>query len=90
MLLIPYLPLHLRSCAALVPVGALLGSLWCYVMAPPPVDVVPVPAHYTASVFLMLLCCAVELCAETPFVLAELQLWTKTRVRQVYINTSLT
>lgn len=68
------------SCAALVPVSALLGLLWCIVMAPPPLDVVPVPAHYTASVALMLLSCLIELCAETPFVLAELQLWSKTRV----------
>ncbi|KAF2362845.1 RFT1 [Trinorchestia longiramus] len=66
--------------ASLVPVSCLLSYVWCNVMSPPPLDVLSLPHHYTWGVVLMLLCCALELLAEVPFVLAELQLWTKTRV----------
>lgn len=62
-----------------VPVVCLEYSVWTWVMARPPLAVAP---HYEAAVVCVAASIVVEVAAEVPFVLAELQLWNKTRVRQ--------
>ncbi|KAA0185871.1 hypothetical protein HAZT_HAZT002318 [Hyalella azteca] len=68
------------SLTTLLPVGCILSYVWRDVMDPPPQEVLAEPSHYPACLVIILLSCAVELFAEVPFILAELQLWTKTRV----------
>lgn len=60
-----------------VPVGCLGWSVWSWVMTRPPQEVAP---HYEAAVLCIVASILVEVAAEVPFILAELQLWTKTRV----------
>ncbi|XP_063863644.1 protein RFT1 homolog [Scylla paramamosain] len=60
-----------------VPVGCLGFGVWTWVMAHPPLAIAP---HYEVAVVCVAASIVVEVAAEVPFVLAELQLWTKTRV----------
>lgn len=60
-----------------VPVGCFGFGVWTWVMARPPLAIAP---HYEAAVVCVATSIVVEVAAEVPFVLAELQLWTKTRV----------
>ena len=39
-----------------------------------------VTTHYSSGVFLIITSVIIEVAAEVPFVLAELQLWSKTKV----------
>lgn len=59
------------------PVCALSWYIWLYIMERPPDTVT---TNYNAGVVFMALSVIVEVAAEVPFVLAELQLWSKTKV----------
>lgn len=59
------------------PVSLLGWYTWMYVMERPPESVT---GNYSAGVMLMLMSVVIEVAAEVPFVLAELQLWSKTKV----------
>ncbi|XP_064109096.1 protein RFT1 homolog [Macrobrachium nipponense] len=60
-----------------LPVGLLGWYIWMYVMEQPPESVT---RHYSYGVLLILTSVVTEVTAEVPFVLAELQLWSKTKV----------
>ncbi|XP_066955002.1 man(5)GlcNAc(2)-PP-dolichol translocation protein RFT1 isoform X2 [Macrobrachium rosenbergii] len=60
-----------------LPVGLLGWYIWMYVMEQPPESVT---RHYSYGVLLILTSVVTEVIAEVPFVLAELQLWSKTKV----------
>ncbi|KAK7066633.1 Oligosaccharide translocation protein rft1 [Halocaridina rubra] len=59
------------------PVSILGYYIWMYIMELPPQNVTK---YYGAGVVLMILSVVTEVVAEVPFVLAELQLWSKTKV----------
>nr|XP_045626349.1 protein RFT1 homolog isoform X1 [Procambarus clarkii]XP_045626350.1 protein RFT1 homolog isoform X1 [Procambarus clarkii] len=59
------------------PVCALSWYIWLYIMERPPDTVT---TNYNAGVVFMASSVIVEVAAEVPFVLAELQLWSKTKV----------
>ncbi|KAK3864782.1 hypothetical protein Pcinc_029562 [Petrolisthes cinctipes] len=60
-----------------VPVGILGWWVWVYVMTSPPQAVT---VKYSASVCLILASVGLEVATDVPYILAELQLWSKTKV----------
>lgn len=62
--------------------GGLLWYVWSRVMIRPPQWVAP---YYETTVLCMMSSILVEVAAEVPFVLGELQMWTKTRVRERHL-----
>jgi len=67
----------------IVPVGVLLNYIWCHLMERPPVELLE-DSTYPVCVNIMLLSCTIELFSEVPYIIAELQLWSKTRVCGIY------
>ncbi|XP_050687419.1 protein RFT1 homolog isoform X1 [Eriocheir sinensis] len=60
-----------------IPVGCLGWCVWSYVMIHPPHAVAP---YYETTVLFIVSSIVVEVAAEVPYILGELQMWTKTRV----------
>lgn len=60
-----------------VPVGILGWWMWVHVMTLPPPEVT---VKYNASVCLILASVGLEVATDVPYILAELQLWSKTKV----------
>lgn len=60
-----------------IPITLMCSYIWLNVMDQPNENVT---VHYRNGVFAMVLCVIIEVATEVPFVLAELQLWTKTKV----------
>lgn len=63
--------------------GCLGWWVWSHVMVRPPQTVAP---YYETTVLCMVSSIVVEVAAEVPFVLGELQMWTKTRVRESFTS----
>lgn len=60
-----------------IPITLLCSYIWLNAMDTPHENIT---VDYRSGVFAMVLCVIIEVATEVPFVLAELQLWTKTKV----------